>query len=154
MKRLLIYTATGEFNLGDECILASEIAYLRKRFPEALLEVTTYNPLSTLLPIDPLIRTISYFPNHIRKHPLKNIQAFFQNIISIFHADAIIVGGGGMFYDTEFGQSFDGLRRIWSLRFFSQLVSISLTSISDKSVGGLPIKKQKSVFEMDFLKSF
>ncbi|MDD2745804.1 MAG: polysaccharide pyruvyl transferase family protein [Candidatus Gracilibacteria bacterium] len=118
MKRILIYTATGEFNLGDECILASEVAYLRKRFPEALIEIVTYNPTSTLVPVDTQVQTISYFPNNLRKHPLRNVKAFFQNILAIYHADCIIVGGGGMFYDTEFGQSFDRLRRTWSLRFF------------------------------------
>ncbi len=118
MKNILIYTATGEFNLGDECILASEVAYLRKRFPLATIRIVTYNPLSSLVPSDSAVSTISYFPNNIRKHPFKNFVAFFQNIISIFRADLIIVGGGGIFYDTEFGQSFDTLRRTWSLRFF------------------------------------
>lgn len=118
MKNILIYTATGEYNLGDECILASEVAYLRKRFPVATIRIVTYDPLSSLVPVDPEISTISYFPNRIRKHPLKNFIAFFQNIVSIFQADMIVVGGGGIFYDTEFGQSFDTLRRTWSLRFF------------------------------------
>lgn len=118
MKRILIYTATGEFNLGDECIVTSEVEHLRKRFPEAHIEVVTYNPESTLLSSDPNIEMISYFPNTIRKHPLKNIVAFFQNIVSTFRADLIVVGGGGIFYDTESGQSFDKLRREWSLRFF------------------------------------
>lgn len=118
MKRVLVYTATGEFNLGDECILASEVLYLRKRFPEALIEVVTYNPESTLLPADPQVETLSYFPNDIRKHPLRNVVAFFQNIVAIFRADLIVVGGGGIFYDTESGQPFAKLRREWSLRFF------------------------------------
>lgn len=118
MKNILIYTATGEFNLGDECILATEVSYLRKRFPEARIEIVTYDPLSTLVPEDPQISTISYFPNAIRRHPLRNIVAFFQNVVSILRADLIVVGGGGMFYDTESGQSFDKLRREWGLRFF------------------------------------
>lgn len=118
MKNILIYTATGEYNLGDECILATEVAYLRKRFPLASIRIVTYNPLSSLVPESPDISTISYFPNRIRKHPFRNFIAFFQNIISIFQADLIVVGGGGIFYDTEFGQSFDTLRRTWGLRFF------------------------------------
>jgi len=118
MKRILIYTATGEFNLGDECIVTSEVDYLRKRFPDAYIEVVTYNSESTLLPSDPNVGMISYFPNAIRKHPLRNVVAFFQNISSIFRADLVVVGGGGIFYDTESGQSFDKLRREWGLRFF------------------------------------
>lgn len=113
-----MYTATGEYNLGDECILATEVAYLRKRFPLASIRIVTYNPLSSLVPESPDISTISYFPNRIRKHPFRNFVAFFQNIISIFRADLIVVGGGGIFYDTEHGQSFDTLRRTWGLRFF------------------------------------
>ena len=113
-----MHTANGEYNLGDERILATEVAYLRKRFPLASIRIVTYNPLSSLVPESPDISTISYFPNRIRKHPFRNFVAFFQNIISIFRADLIVVGGGGIFYDTEHGQSFDTLRRTWGLRFF------------------------------------
>ncbi len=91
MKNILIYTASGEFNLGDECILASEVGFLQKHFPNAQIKIVTYNPLSSLVPTHPDISSISYFPNNIRRHPIRNLIAFFQNIVSIFQAELIVV---------------------------------------------------------------
>ncbi len=115
MNRILFYTATGEFNLGDECILAAEMEYVHQKYPDASIAVATYNQESTNFfsrespvwnSIDSKVQLFSYFPNAFRKHVFKNIGYFFKNLVQIFRADLIIVGGGGLFYDTEIGQDF------------------------------------------------
>lgn len=62
------------------------------------------------------IETFSYFPNRFWSHPFQNVGAFFRNVWEILLADLIVIGGGGLFYDTEAGQSFVKQRREWSLR--------------------------------------
>jgi polysaccharide pyruvyl transferase WcaK-like protein len=65
---------------------------------------------------------ISYFPNHLRRSPLKNIGYLIQNIWAILRADLVIIGGGGLFYDGEAGQSFMSQKWGWGMRlFFIQL---------------------------------
>ena len=43
MRRILLYTAAGQANLGDEYILQTELAYLRGRYPAAQITVATYD---------------------------------------------------------------------------------------------------------------
>ena len=116
MTRILIYTATGQKNLGDELILLSEYIELRRQYPEAHITIATYDREDSLIPKDSLVSHISYFPSHLRSKPFQNIRAFFQNIQSIFQADLVIIGGGGLFYDSESGQSFRKLAWQWALR--------------------------------------
>ena len=116
MRRILLYTATGVENLGDECILLAEYRYLRTRYPDAQIRIATYNPLSHLLPEDSRISFFSYFPNKFRVRPLSNIAYFFRNCYELFRADLVIIGGGGLFYDNEAGQSFQKQLFEWHLR--------------------------------------
>lgn len=92
MKNILIYAATGEYNLGDECIISSEVEYLKNRFPDAIITIASYDSRSTLLPISESIRHISYFPNNIRRQPFKNIGAFWKNLLQIYRSDLVIIG--------------------------------------------------------------
>ncbi len=111
-----LFTATGAYNLGDELILLQEYTYLKNRHPEATFSVFTYDSASTLLPEDDAIEYLSYFPNHIRTKPLQNMWYAFQMIWAIYRSDAVIIGGGGLLYDNEEGQSFDRLLAPWKLR--------------------------------------
>lgn len=92
MKNILIYAATGEYNLGDECIIFSEVEYLRNRYPEAIITIASYDPRSTLLPASDTVRYISYFPNDIRHKPIGNIVAFWKNLLQIYRSDLVIIG--------------------------------------------------------------
>jgi polysaccharide pyruvyl transferase WcaK-like protein len=116
MKRILLYTAAGEYNLGDDCILSSEVQYLTERYPEAEIYFATYERNAS--PDLKGAKPISYFPNQLRKHPFRNIGFLLQNILHIWKADCIIVGGGGLFYDTEEGQAFASQKFGWGIRFF------------------------------------
>lgn len=118
-----LFTATGAYNLGDELILLQEYEYLHNRYPEATFTIFTYDRKGSLLPADPSIKYVCYFPDHIRTRPIQNILAFFETLFAIYASDRIIIGGGGLIYDNEEGQSFDMLVlqwwiRVWIVKFF------------------------------------
>lgn len=116
MKRIVLYTATGAQNLGDECILLAEYRFLRARYPDADLRIATYDPGAQLLPTDNKVTFFSYFPNGFGKNIFANIGYFFRNCYEIARADLVIVGGGGLFYDNEAGQSWKKQLLEWKLR--------------------------------------
>lgn len=111
-----IFTATGAYNLGDELILLQEYEYLHNRYPEATFTIFTYDRKGSLLPADSSIKYVCYFPDHIRTRPIQNILAFFETLFAIYASDRVIIGGGGLIYDNEEGQSFDLLLLQWHLR--------------------------------------
>ncbi|HBB27090.1 TPA: hypothetical protein DCZ36_01160 [Candidatus Gracilibacteria bacterium] len=111
-----LFTATGAYNLGDELILLQEYEYLKNRYKNASFSFFTYDEKSSLLPEDPMIEYLSYFPNHLKTRPIHNIWYLLQTILTIRSSDAIIVGGGGLLYDNEEGQSFEKIVRQWKLR--------------------------------------
>lgn len=96
--------------------MLSEVAYLRERYPECRVSVCTYDPKSTLIPADWGVRYFSYFPNGFRNRPMANAGYFFRTLWEIFRADLVVIGGGGIFYDNESGQSFRKQVFEWSLR--------------------------------------
>ena len=113
-----LLTATGAYNLGDELILREEYEYLQDRYLEGYFTIFTDNSESSLLPKCSNIRYISYFPNHIKSRPFQNIVYLIQNILAIRSSDLIVIGGGGLIYDNESGQSFDRLLTKWKIRIW------------------------------------
>jgi polysaccharide pyruvyl transferase WcaK-like protein len=131
MQRILLYTAAGQANLGDEYILSEELWYLQARYPWAQITIATYDiwashhPRVTWVQAGNAssselqsIRYISYFPNHLRTAPVRNIWYLLENIWTLFRSDLVIIGGGGLFYDSEAGQSFGGQKWSWGIRLF------------------------------------
>lgn len=116
MTHFSLFTATGAYNLGDELILLQEYAYLKNRYPEASFSVFTYDEASSLLPDDPTIEYLSYFPHHLKTRPFHNVWYLIKTVLTIRKSDAVIIGGGGLLYDNEEGQSFEKLLRQWKLR--------------------------------------
>lgn len=49
-KQVLIMTATGCYNLGDEIILKAEVEFIKSQYENVDITVFTYDPKSTLLP--------------------------------------------------------------------------------------------------------
>ena len=136
MKRVLLYTATGCGNLGDECILLAEYRLLREFFGDGTeFAVATYfGKEGDLLPEDKNIVRFSYFPNGFFAHPIRNIGYFFRNAYEMVRADAVVIGGGGLFYDTEAGQSFRKQRLEWAIRIrlaklFRKIICFSAISV-------------------------
>ena len=95
-----LLTASGKHNLGDELILAEEFRRLKSGFPEATFSLFTYDT-SSLIFSDSNAKIVSFFPNKFRSHPWANISYFFKNIWHISKSDLIVIGGGGLIYDTE-----------------------------------------------------
>lgn len=91
MRRIVLYTATGAENLGDECILLSEYRYLKARYPQAHIRVATYDPASNLLPSDDALSFFSYFPNGFKSRPFANIGYLIRNCYEIARSDLVIV---------------------------------------------------------------
>lgn len=114
-RRITIFAAAGAHNLGDEAIVLSEVAFLRERYPDARISVSTYDSASTLVPSEWGIRYFSYFPNGFRRKPVSNVFFCLRTAWEIFRADLVVIGGGGIFYDNE-GQSFSKQVFEWRLR--------------------------------------
>jgi len=115
---ITLLTATGAYNLGDELILLQEYEYLKDRYRDASFTVVTYDRASSLLPIREDIRYISYFPSSLRKKPFLNILFFCRNLFALATSDLIVIGGGGLIYDNEPGQSFSKLLTEWKIRVY------------------------------------
>lgn len=111
-----LFTATGAYNLGDELILLQEYAYLKNRYKNASFSVFSYDKKSSLLPEDPSVEYISYFPHRLKTRPIQNVWYLLQTIFIIRKSDVVIIGGGGLLYDNEEGQSFRNLLGQWKLR--------------------------------------
>lgn len=91
-KKVLIMTATGSYNLGDEIILKEELQFLHGHYGEIVdFTVFTHDKKSALFQ-DDTIHWASYFPNNFFGNPFANIWYFIVNVWKIARADILIVG--------------------------------------------------------------
>lgn len=74
-----------------------------------------------------------FFPHHLKKHPLKNIGYFFDTFSIIRQSELLVIGGGGIFYDHEKGQSINKQIREWWIRVF--LARLAHTPIRYHGIG-------------------
>lgn len=134
--KIVIFTATGAENLGDELITLCEI----QRFlsMDENVQITLFSHdinrtkrflLSQKLSLEQ-ITLQEYFPNAFRTHPIKNIGLFYETLVSIKNADRIFIGGGGLLYSKN--EEWKSPLLLWSLRariarfFWKPLTYISL----------------------------
>lgn len=109
-------TATGSYNLGDEVILREELKFFQGQYgASAHFTVFTHDKKSALFD-DKDVTWLTYFPHGLFTNPIGNIWYMIRNIIAIWRADILIVGGGGLFFDNEEGVSFGNLIRQWYFR--------------------------------------
>jgi len=149
-----LFTAAGAYNLGDELILLQEYEYLRDRYENATFTIFTYDRKWSLLPKDPNIKYVCYFPDHIRTRPIQNILAFFETLFAIYKSDRVIIGGGGLIYDNEEGQSFDRLLlqwhlRVWIAKFFHKPIiywSLGIHIKTENETKILPLFEGKNTY--------
>lgn len=125
-KKILIMTATGSYNLGDELILQEEVKFIKTHYGGVDITVFTHDQKSTIIRDDSL-HFIHYFPTNLFHNPLGNIFYFFKNIWIIAQADVLIIGGGGIIFDNEPGVSFSSLLYQWWLRI--KIARISGTTL-------------------------
>lgn len=102
--KIVLFTATGAENLGDELITLCEIQSFRDIVPD--IEITLFSHdiqrtkrflLSQKVTLEGL-QFREYFPHFFRKHPLKNIKLLWETLQAIKNTDHVYIGGGGLLY--------------------------------------------------------
>lgn len=147
-KKILIMTATGSYNLGDELILQEEVTFIKTHYGNVDITVFTHDKKSAIVK-DEFIHFVSYFPTNILRNPFGNIFFFFKNIWLIARADVLIIGGGGIIFDNEPGVSFISLLYQWWFRI--KVARISGTTLL---FWGISLEVQKVANKMKLKKLF
>lgn len=134
--KIVLFTATGAENLGDELITLCEIQ--RFLLMDKNTQITLFSHdinrtkrflLSQNLPLEQ-VTIQEYFPNGFRTHPIRNIWLFWQTLVSIKKANHVYIGGGGLLYSKN--EEWKSPLFLWSLRariarfFWKPLTYISL----------------------------
>lgn len=119
-SHISLFTATGAENLGDELITLTEVQHLQRIYPDSCITVFSHDTARTkrfLLSQNISLNKVTiqeYFPNFLRKKPLKNIRLFWETLRLMRDSDHIYIGGGWLLYaKSEEGHS---PLRLWSLR--------------------------------------
>jgi len=98
--KILLFTATGAENLGDELITLVEIQHLQKMYHNCHITVFSHDIWRTrrfLLSQNISFEKIEiqeYFPNYLRTKPLKNIRLLWETLRLMKNCDHIYIGGG------------------------------------------------------------
>ena len=98
-----IFASIWSQNLGDELILKNEIQLLREEFWEdTQFQVASYDPKNPFFQ-DENTDYFEYFPIWIRnpKNIARNIKNLWSFIASIIWSDIVVIGWGGIIYDSE-----------------------------------------------------
>jgi polysaccharide pyruvyl transferase WcaK-like protein len=95
-----LFTATGAENLGDELITLTEVQHLQKIYPDCHITVFSHDIwrtrrffLSQNISLEK-VQIQEYFPNFLRKKPLKNIRLLWETLRLMRNSDHVYVGGG------------------------------------------------------------
>ena len=125
-------------------ILRAEYDFFRDTYPTSKISVATFDTSSTFGE-DEIVSYISYFPNGIRKNPIKNIFYFLRQTWAMLSHELIVIGGGGIFFDNEKNASFDKILWEWRMRiFFARLMrrKIVFCNIS------IEVKKEENLLKL------
>tara|TARA_R100000656_G_scaffold82155_1_gene60127 strand:+ start:91 stop:1254 length:1164 start_codon:yes stop_codon:yes gene_type:complete len=102
MTRFSIFGYYGQGNAGDEAILAALIDGIQAELPDANISVCSARPNATKT--EHRVNAYPYFGIDLKaivKGILgKNRIGYLNAIISFFRSDVIVIGGGGLFFDT------------------------------------------------------
>lgn len=105
--KITIFASIGAQNLWDELILKNEIQALRNEYgQDTAFTVFSYDPQNPFY-TDSYVSYKEYFPIDSKKP--KNI---FRNVLNLFStfwhvakSDLVVIGGWGLFYDSEIQKS-------------------------------------------------
>jgi polysaccharide pyruvyl transferase CsaB len=100
-KKIVISGWYGEKNLGDEIILESMVASLKREIPNIDITVLSFDPLYTQKTQN--VKAVKHFPytfksllgRFVKGNPMSIIQTYQ----SVKNADLILIGGGGFLSD-------------------------------------------------------
>lgn len=104
--KIVLFTATGAENLGDELITLCELRQFLSMYHDVQIILFSHDVqrtkrflLSQNFPLKQVMIQ-EYFPNGFRIHPIRNIQLFWRMLMSIKNADHVYIGGGGLLYSV------------------------------------------------------
>jgi polysaccharide pyruvyl transferase WcaK-like protein len=120
MKTLILMTASGAENLGDELITLCEIQNFRAENAEVKIMMFSHDPERSLRFIrsqnieEKNLTILPYFPTYIKKHPLANIYYFFQTLRTIYISNHVYIWWGGLLYGST--EEWHSPLRLWWMR--------------------------------------
>jgi len=146
-----IFASIGSQNLWDELILKNEIELLKQEFWEdTQFQVASYDSKNPLFQI-PNTKYFEYFPLGIKnpKNIWRNMKSFFNFLSVIFWSDRVVIGWGGIMYDSEIQSVWDPLNqwifRVQIARFFRKKIYFYAVWVDIKQEENL--KKIKKIFK-------
>ncbi|MCH2188823.1 polysaccharide pyruvyl transferase family protein [Candidatus Gracilibacteria bacterium] len=115
--KITIFASIGAQNLGDELILKNEIDELRAEYGDDTRFVVMSYDTAHLFFQDASVKYSEYFPIDSKKpkNLIRNIGNFFSTLWHVATSDIAVIGGGGIFYDTEIQKGESPLRQ-WLMR--------------------------------------
>lgn len=132
--KIVLFTATGAENLGDELITLCEI---REFLKEKNIQITLFSHdvertkrffISQRCSLENII-ILEYFPNALRKQPLKNIGLLWHTFRAIKEAERIYIGWGGLFYGKS--EEWHSPLKLWSFRLLlAKMLGKKITYLS------------------------
>ena len=103
MSRISIFGYYGQGNAGDEAILSALIDGIKTELPSANISVCSANPEETKKSHH--VNAFPFFGTSLKaiaKGLLRKTRSHYINaIVSFFRSDLIIIGGGGLFFDSK-----------------------------------------------------
>ncbi|QFR39642.1 hypothetical protein A9Q91_05475 [Candidatus Gracilibacteria bacterium 28_42_T64] len=145
-----IFASIGSQNLGDELILKNEIKILEEKYgSDTQFYVFTYD-IENPFYVANNVEYVEYFPINVKKPQnfLRNKNNFSCFLSVVKKSDLIVVGGGGIIYDTEL-QSVKNPLNQWAFRstlfkFFNKKVLFYAIGLNIKNRKNY--KKIKQIF--------
>jgi len=120
--KILMYSWTGNGNIGDEAILYATTKIIRKEIPSAKIFALTNNPIST-----------TYFVPHVI--PLQNSLKPHKLLQNFYGKDAFFIAGGQIVHQKS----------IFNITLFSSLSKVFGSRVFVNSVGVHEIKGWKKM---------
>ena len=105
--KITIFASIGAQNLWDELILKNEIQALRNEYgQDTTFTVFSYDVENPFY-VEPYISYKEYFPIDSKKpkNIFRNTVNLFSTIWNVSRSDLVIIGWGGLFYDSEIQKS-------------------------------------------------
>ncbi len=138
---IMLMTASGTENLGDELITLCEINELRNEHPNTSITAFSHDPSRTWRFLrsqnisENHLTLLPYFPKNIKKYPIKNLIYFFQTMKAIRHTNHVYIGGGGLLYSAS--EEWHSPLRLWwmrakLIRFFWKPITYLSLGVSTK----------------------
>ena len=142
---IAIFASLGAQNLGDELIIKNEVQLLEQEFSKTHFRIFTYDVKHPFFTAEN-IKYLEYFPIDSKKikNIFRNLKNLFSFIGTLIWSDMVVIGGGGIMYDSEI-QSVKNPLDQWIFRakcarfFWKKLYFYAL---------GIDIKQEENVIKL------